>query len=656
MSDDFHGVPDEPADSVSRGWMLQLSRLIGAWTVTFRQGLPLFRREMLVQSYRPRTYVVRVIFAITLFMVALAYTSITTGSSLFASAVRLPGEGRVILDALVAMLFVFIYVFAPATSSGVITLEKERQTLVLLYLTKLTAWHVILEKFLSRLLPTFSILLLAMPLLVFAYAFGGVNLQMLVTSMWFLSITVLQVTAVAVLGSTLCRQTTHAFLTTLALLLLLYFGPALADVWLLDGKYTNTFFTKGIQPTTYVASPTTQVLGLNSSPTPPAAPLAIPQEVTLLACFPPLLFAIHYQPFMVGGSFAMKNMLLAGYPTLLSAVISLILARCCVFYRAFEDQRTPFRKQLQQVFGRFRMSYVSERRRAATAAAALVNVPDNNPIAWRETFRSSGNWLPFLLLLEIPTLVLIFWLARNSDGTPDSISLVIFVLWIVGVLLICVHSASLMTKERSQQTLDLLLTTPLTSADIIQQKFNGTRRLMLIFAAPLMTVIVFQSWWRTILQVPINNVPVVNGVEEVGFVWWEYLITAGSCVFIYLQLVGWIALWAGLRNKSPTRATLDALGGVVFCCVVPQVLLLVPLAMIIPPSLVQGNNMVALISAQLTPVLMIALAEYTNLRDLCDIALLPTITNSVIYGIMLYQARRYVLNRADIFLGRTVHY
>lgn len=655
-SNDLPTVPLETPTLASSSWPLRLSRLSRAWTDTIQQGLPLFRREMLVQSIRPRTYVIRAGFALTLFFVALVYTAATTGTSLFSAANRLPGQGRVILDGLVWMLFVFIYVFAPATASGVITLEKERQTLVLLYLTKLTPWHVVLEKYLSRLLPTLSILLLAMPLLVIAYTFGGVTVEMLGTAMWFLVVTAVQVTAVAVLCSTLCRRTTQAFLLTYGALALLYFGPVLADVWLLDGRTLYSSLSSRERWNTYQAQATAAATLGQTGPTMSNVPLeAIPKEAMLLACFPPLLFSIHYLPSMTSGQFVWETMLLAGYPALLSTILSLVLARCLVFFRAFEDERSPLLKRIQKLAGRLSTSYISERKRAAARAAqAIHDLPEDEPIAWRERSKSTGNWLPVLLLLVVPTITVILWLARTGNGQPESISAMIFIVWVLSVLLICVNSASLITKERNQQTLDLLLTTPLSSAEIIQQKFNGTRRLMLICAAPLLTCIAFQSWWRAILYVPPTNEPV--GQDVVGFIWWEYLITAFSCVFIYFQLVGWIALWGGLRNKSATRATLDALGGVVACCFVPQVLLLLPLAVMIPVNFLLGVNLVFLIAAQLSPVLMIALTEFTNLRDICDIPLLPTIANSVIYGTMLHYVRKYVLDRADIYLGRTVHY
>lgn len=645
-----------PAVPLLRDLVIWGARFLTNWRWTIQQGLPLFRREMLVQSHRARTYAIRAGFAVTLFFLAMMYTVMKTGAGAFSAAVRLPGQGGVILEALVWLLFGFIYIFAPAVAAGVITLEKERQTLVLLYLTKLTAWHVVLEKFLSRLVPTLTILLLAMPLLVFSYAFGGVSVEMLVTSMWFLVVTAVQVTAVAVLCSTLCRHTTFAFVLTYLALLLVYFGPLLADVWLLKGHYTDKFISGNGILNSYALpippSATAIAAGTASGTLAYQALDAIPTELTLLACFPPALYSYHYQP-SFAGSFEWQPMVMAGYPSLLAAFLCLGLARCFVFYRVFEDQRSPLLVRLRQFAKRLRQGR-SGRRTAASQKS--YDLPAHDPIAWRETYRSSGNWLPALLVLEIPTALLVLWLAKMGDGTSAQVSTVILGLWALAILLICVHSSSLMTKERGQQTLELLLTTPMSSEEIIQQKFNGTRRLMAICAAPLLTTILFQAWWRNLLIRPSTTQNVLAPRIEIGFIWWEYLITAGCCVIIYLQLAGWIALWAGLRNKNPTLATLWALGGVLFCCVIPAFILAIPVAMLIPIDQALGLKLPALLGAQLSPFVMIMVTEFTNLRDVCYVPLLPAVVNVLVYATLLHYARRYVLDRADIFLGRTVHY
>ncbi|MDB5340795.1 MAG: gliding motility-associated transporter permease protein [Planctomycetaceae bacterium] len=622
-------------------------RIAETWLVTFHQGLPLFRREMLVQSVRIRTYVIRSAFAVVLFLVALCYAAAVTGTPIIGAAVRLPGQGHVILDALVWMLFALIYVFAPATASGVITLERERQTLVLLYLTKLTAWHVILEKFLSRLLPLLIMLLLAMPLLVLAYTFGGVSPAMLGTSMWFLLITAVQVTAVAVLCSTLCQRTTQAFIVTYGVLLLLYLGPLFVDISLFGGNYYDYLLSGRVRTSQNLS------LAANTLSSLIAPPPAIPSEYALFACFPPTLYLVHYEPAILGTRFAWSAMLTAGAPTLLSAAVCLLLAPLLVFYRAFDEQRFNAFQRTKRLAERFGLGRRTQALPNERLPHTLTVLPGNDPIAWRESTKGSRNWVIFLLLLEIPALVLAVWFARTSTANENLISAEIFGLWAVSALLICVHTASLFTRERSQQTFDLLLTTPLTSAEIVQQKFNGIRNLMITCAIPLISCMLFEAWWRTALAWPLAPEEYLVQGE---FIWWEYLITSIACIVIYFQIIGWIALWAGMRNKSPTRATLQALGGLLAFCCVPQFLLLLPLLILLPVQMLTGVKFAEMIWLQITPVVMIMATEFTNLSPLCDVPLAPAIVNVTFYGALLIWFRGYVLQRADVLLGRTVHY
>ena len=87
-------VPEQARQSFWGGWARTLTRAVSTWLVTVQQGLPLFRREMLVQSVRVRTYVIRSAFAVVMFLSAWCYAAAVTGTPLLGAAVRLPGQGR----------------------------------------------------------------------------------------------------------------------------------------------------------------------------------------------------------------------------------------------------------------------------------------------------------------------------------------------------------------------------------------------------------------------------------------------------------------------------------------------------------------------------------------------------------------------------------
>ena len=56
------------------------------------------------------------------------------------------------------------------------------------------------------------------------------------------------------------------------------------------------------------------------------------------------------------------------------------------------------------------------------------------------------------------------------------------------VLIISVNAANAFVSERVQQTLDLLLTTPMSARQIVEEKARAMRRFLYVAAAPLMTL------------------------------------------------------------------------------------------------------------------------------------------------------------------------
>ncbi|WP_230685503.1 hypothetical protein, partial [Streptococcus pneumoniae] len=74
----------------------------------------------------------------------------------------------------------------PAMSVGAITLEKEKNTLTLLFLTRLGPWTILFEKYLARVVNMASYLLITLPLFGIAYSLGGVTQLELWSALWTL--------------------------------------------------------------------------------------------------------------------------------------------------------------------------------------------------------------------------------------------------------------------------------------------------------------------------------------------------------------------------------------------------------------------------------------------------------------------------------------
>ncbi len=94
-------------------------------------------------------------------------------------------------------------------------------------------------------------------------------------------------------------------------------------------------------------------------------------------------------------------------------------------------------------------------------------------------------------------------------------------------------------QERARQTLEPLLSTTLTSRELMEQKVKGTNRLLLVLATPIITVYLTHAFmtWR-------GNVLWTGG----------YLVIAVLLMFVILRTIVWLSAAIGIRVRSQTKA------------------------------------------------------------------------------------------------------
>src|SRR5579872_4997573 len=199
-------------------------------------GLPLLAKELIEQAARKRTYIVRVVYAVILFLLTgLFFYQILQFA--VASPLAVLGRGRDMFATLVGVQFAGVYLFMPAMTCGVITQEKERASLQLLFLTRLGPWTILFEKLLGRLVPMLGFLVLSIPLLGFAYTLGGVSPEHLCAGVGMLALAMIQMGTLALACSAYFRTTVGAFIWTYLLALAMFFGPAVC--WLVASSVTG---------------------------------------------------------------------------------------------------------------------------------------------------------------------------------------------------------------------------------------------------------------------------------------------------------------------------------------------------------------------------------------------------------------------------------
>lgn len=447
------------------------------WRTLAVRGLPILRKDLTELAAQKRTYVIRFAYALVLFLTGCTLFYANIGVS--AGAGQTLGRGAAHFQGLLMFQIAALYLIVPLFTAGAITAEKERQTLALLLLTTLTPRQIVVQKFASRMTPILSFVFLSFPLLAIAYTFGGVTIAELLIGILMLVYTCLELGAFAILCSVYFRTTVEALAAT-------YLGCPLFA---------------------FVCPGSCSLVGTSGS----SGPMVNPAVLALVS---------------------------TGYSTFF-VVASLSFAESILVSRAF----VPARSRLLSFFRWLDRSY--ERMNVLTGGIVLVrdrgDLPRREPVRWRETRKKSLGTFRYLfrvlVVIEVPVLFAMQWIRGGQArlAAAGTISLLLQAVWVASALLIGVYSASVISEERSRQTLGVLASTPLASRQILSEKLGGVHRLMLVLLVPFVTIFLFEEWWHA-----------RRGLD--------YLVLSALTVGLYLPVLQWLGLSIGLRMQKQLSA------------------------------------------------------------------------------------------------------
>jgi ABC-type transport system involved in multi-copper enzyme maturation permease subunit len=325
----------------------------------------------------------------------------------------------------------------------------------------------------------------------------------------------------------------------------------------------------------------------------------------------------------------------------------LVLARVFLVRRAFAPPGNAVLgvfKRLDKVFLRLNDNPVT---RGMTFVGDTARLPDDEPVAWRETAKRSLGKTRYLLrvfiFIELPVAAVCLMVIFDSYS-GDRLSILLVPVGIVSVLMVSAQAASLIAGERSHQTLDVLCTTPLSGRDIIRQKFRAVQRLMLVLLVPLMTIFFFECAMRWNMP---RRYASTQPYELDQFNLPLYLTCSCLAVAIYLPMFAWLSLYIGLRVKTQARAIMGSLAAIVAWCVAPLVFVCMPLAILfrtVPPE--SGIEF----SLLLSPASIMAVNEDGQWRSLANLPWLAVAVNFAAYGLITLWLRRLCYAQARVLL------
>jgi len=441
---------------------------------------------------RPRHFLLRTLYVTgLLLLMCTAWLTVTRAQIIF-NVGDMARFGTVLFQILAHVQFALVIFFAAMSAASNVSQEKDRRTLILLLLTRMTNSELVLGKLFASLLNIFVLLAAAAPVFMLTTLFGGVSFMQVVR---VYAVTLASVLVAGSLGSTLAfwREKTFQTLAITALVLVMWLGIwegvnfGVGDRVLagLDGHAWATMFSP-FRAILAAAQPTLDI-SVGSG--------ALTDEVTLF-----VLIAL-------GG-------------TLLLNGIAILRVRVWNPSRELrpgqmgQDEEASIWGAAHDLAEQSTTSDAAERARARhvdarTSPTTGTSRPVwDNPILWREV--CTWAYGRKVLIIRITYLLLfamawaaLHWMVRAelAAGPRDEFesllpaaTLPLSLFCLVSLVVVNALAVTSITNERDGQALDLLLVSDLSPREFVVGKLGGilwvTKEMVLL---PL--VLCVYLWW-----------------------------------------------------------------------------------------------------------------------------------------------------------------
>lgn len=441
--------------------------------------LPIVERELRVRARHKATFRVRVGAAGVASLIIVLFLLMIRGW--FS-----PGKmGQGVFWFLSGLAFLWCLFEGPRNTADALSEEKREGTLGLLFLTDLKGYDVVLGKLLATSLNSFYAVLAILPPLGIPLLLGGVTAGEFWRMVLLLIVTLLFSLSAALLISSASRNERRAWFGAILLIGFLAAVPPLFR---------------------WVPVPSTMLLGL-LSPTPAFYSLA------------DNLFDRRPQPYW--NSVLGVHLLSWGF----------LIAACFVLPHSWQDK--PVQKANRELKTRRRLQHEVERRRSMHL----------NPVVWMLTRGGRADWYVWAVIAVVVVPAIIITVTWKSAS-------VLFLPFIIaGVLLnfllaawVSAKACFMISDARTSGALDLLLTTPISPAQIVDGHMEALKRQ---FVAPFVTLCIAEVGIVALLDVTTTG--------ELALAVVLTLIGAGLMA-AQLMATAWFGLWAGLTTKKPAHA------------------------------------------------------------------------------------------------------
>lgn len=443
---------------------------------------PIFSRELATAPRRPQHFVYRGVYGTALFVLMCTAWLVLAGTQIIRSVGDMAKFGSILFLILAPLQLALLTFLAAMRSASSVSQEKDKKTILLLLMTRLSNHELVLGKLLASLLDVLVMLATAAPIFMLLTLFGGVSPAQVVR---VFAVTLATVLVAGSLGSTvaLARDKTFQALAMTALVLMIWIGA-----WEAVGGLAGQQQVGGV--------PLAQI-----------AAAASPLRAILIAADP-------YRD--TQGLFAAADTWYVCTALALAAMLNgLAILRLRVW--------NPGRDVLPQVEEPGSMDGAAhdslaagevldvEKARAGHVDARVRTVNQqsrevwNNPVLWREmcTWAYGRKVLVikavYWLLFAMAALA-VYWtiqsggaFERASEAIIPAAARPLAPFFLVSLVIVNALAVTSITNERDGGSLDLLLVTDLTPKEFLFGKMLGVSYVTweMLVAPPLLCLVLF---------------------------------------------------------------------------------------------------------------------------------------------------------------------
>lgn len=485
---------------------------------------PVFTREVIIAPRRGRLYVARTAYPAVLLVLMSTAWLVLTGTQVVRDVGDLARFGSILFQILAPLQLALAMFFSALLAASAVAQEKDRRTLDLLLITRLSNSELVLGKLLASLLWVFVLLGASLPVFAICTLFGGVSWGQIGR---VFAVTLVTILAAGSVGSLLgfWREKTFQSLAMTVLVLVFWLG---AGEIVARGAAGRQWL--GIAGPTWAIgfSPWQAILeAAQPLPEPDPALGALGTSVNLF-----LVTAIGISVLSNGAAIGMIR---RWNPSSEAAP------------KVPEDE--PWRRSSLGPHDADTVPLDRSAEEALRPRARTRQVWDN-PILWREIRTSAYGRRVFLI--RVAYLVLfglaagsLGWMLSNGGTLPRSSAMLALVpLFLLSLVLVNAQAVTSLTSERDSRALDLLLVSDLTPKEFVYGKLGGvlynTKEMV---ALPMLLCV----WLR-----------------YQGLLGWEnlmYLLVGLGVLYFFVAMLG---IHAGMTYANSRSAIATSLGTVFF--------------------------------------------------------------------------------------------